>query len=245
MASPVKNPKISQPWGRPNPRYSAKRHTGIDFACPVGTPLYAVSDGTIKDVINDKSYGKVVILTCKSDKGTVDIWYCHMSKPTVKKGQKVADGEELGLSGNTGNSTGPHLHLETRVAPFRYGNDVSNPFLDIPGIIDKNAPSERKIGLWKKGIAAVTPAKKPSNKIVHMSSMVFDSTNDDIKVVQSALVDIAGATTLVVDGHYGDKTREAYKLWQHKLGFHGKDADGVPGKKSMAELGKRYGFKLV
>lgn len=245
MASPVKNPKISQPWGRPNPRYSAKRHTGIDFACPVGTPLYAVAAGTVKDVLNDKSYGKVVVLTCSAEGKTVDIWYCHMSEPRVKKGQKVEEGAELGLSGNTGNSTGPHLHLETRVAPFRYGNDVSNPFLDIPGIIDPNAPSERKVGIWKKGVALVTPAPKPANKVVHLSSMVFGSTNDDIKVVQSALVDLAGATTLAVDGHYGDATKEAYKLWQHKLGFHGKDADGVPGKKSMTELAKRYGFKLV
>jgi murein DD-endopeptidase MepM/ murein hydrolase activator NlpD len=244
MASPLKNPKVSQPWGRPNPRYSAKRHTGIDFACPVGTPLFAVAAGTIKDVLNDKSYGRVVVLTCKSDKGTVDIWYCHMSKPTVKKGQKVAEGEELGLSGNTGNSTGPHLHLETRVSPFRYGNDVSNPFLDIPGIIDKNAPSERKIGLWKKGVAIVTPAKKPANKIVRMANLAYGSTNDDIKVVQSALIDLCGAK-IPVNGIFDEKTREAYKLWQHKLGFHGKDADGVPGKKSMSELAKKYGFKLV
>jgi peptidoglycan hydrolase-like protein with peptidoglycan-binding domain len=77
-----------------------------------------------------------------------------------------------------------------------------------------------------------------------MSSLVFGSTNDDIKVVQSALVDLAGAKDLVVDGNYGDSTRQAYKLWQHKLGFHGKDADGIPGRKSMAELAKRYGFKL-
>jgi murein DD-endopeptidase MepM/ murein hydrolase activator NlpD len=244
MASPVKNPKISQPWGRPNPRYSAKRHTGIDFACPVGTPLFAVSAGTIKDVLNDKSYGKVVVLTCKSDKGTVDIWYCHMSKPTVKKGQKVAEGEELGLSGNTGNSTGPHLHLETRVSPFRYGNDVSNPFLDLPGIIDPHAPSERKIGLWKKGVAIVTPTPKKPNKVVHMSGLVFGATNDDVKVVQSALVDLCGAK-IAANGTYDDKTKEAYKLWQHKLGYHGADADGIPGKKSMSEMAKKYGFKLV
>ena len=244
MASPVKNPKVSQPWGRPNPRYSAKRHTGIDFACPVGTPLFAVAAGTIKDVLDDKSYGKVVVLTCKSDKGTVDIWYCHMSKPTVKKGQKVEEGAELGLSGNTGNSTGPHLHLETRVAPFRYGNDVSNPFLDLPGIIDPHAPSERKIGLWKKGVAIVTPTPKKPNKVVHMSGLVFGATNDDVKVVQSALVDLCGAK-IAVNGTYDDKTKEAYKLWQHKLGYHGADADGIPGKKSMAELAKKYGFKLV
>jgi len=246
MANPVKNPKISQPWGRPNPRYSAKRHTGIDFACPIGTPIFAVANGVIEDVITDTSYGKVVILRCSSaEKKIVHIWYCHLSRQDVKKGQKVEEGAQLGLTGNTGNSTGPHLHLETRVAPFRYGNDVSNPFLDIAGIIDPNAPSERKIGLWKKTIGAVKPASssKPT-KVVHMSGLVFGATNDDIKVVQSALVDLCGAE-INADGHYDDKTKEAYKLWQHKLGFHGKDADGIPGKKSMAELAKRYGFKLV
>jgi murein DD-endopeptidase MepM/ murein hydrolase activator NlpD len=167
-----------------------------------------------------------------------------MSKPTVKKGQKVEEGTELGLSGNTGNSTGPHLHLETRVAPFRYGNDVSNPFLDMPGIIDKNAPSERKIGLWKKGVAIVTPTPKKPNKVVHMSGLVFGATNDDVKVVQSALVDLCGAK-ITANGIFDEKTREAYKLWQHKLGYHGKDADGIPGKKSMSEMAKKYGFKLV
>lgn len=245
MASPLKNPKVSQPWGRPNPRYACKRHTGIDFAAPVGTPIFAVANGVIEDVITDKSYGKVVILRCSSaEKKIVHIWYCHLSRQDVKKGQKVEEGFQLGLTGNTGNSTGPHLHLETRVAPFRYGNDVSNPFLDIPGIIDPHAPSERKIGLWKKGIAVVTPAKKPANKIVRMANMAYGSTNDDIKVVQSALVDLCGAK-IPVNGVFDEKTREAYKLWQHKLGFHGKDADGVPGKKSMAALAKEYGFKLV
>lgn len=245
MASPVKNPKVSQPWGRPNPRYSCKRHTGIDFACPVGTPLFAVAAGVIQDVMVDKSYGKVVVLKCSSDKGTVHIWYCHMSRQDVKKGQKVAEGDQLGLSGNTGNSTGPHLHLETRVAPFRYGNDVSNPFLDMPGIIDPHAPSERKIGVWKKAVAVVKPAtaSKPT-KVVHMSGLVFGATNDDVRVVQSALVDLCGAK-ITVNGTYDDKTKEAYKLWQHKLGYHGADADGIPGKKSMAELAKKYGFKLV
>ena len=244
MPNPVAKPRITQPWGRPNPRYAAKRHTGIDYGMPVGTPLLAVTDGVIKDVLNDKSYGRVVVLSATHEGTKYDIWYCHMSKPEVKKGQKISVGQELGKSGNTGNSTGPHLHLETRIAPFRYGNDVSNPFLDIPGIIDKNAPSKRKIGMWKKSVALVTPTRKKANKIVRMSSMVFGSTNDDIKVVQSALVDLAGATTLAVDGHYGDSTRQAYKLWQHKLGFHGKDADGIPGRKSMAKLAKRYGFKL-
>jgi len=84
---------------------------------------------------------------------------------------------------------------------------------------------------------------QPAAKKVYMNSFVYGATNDDIKLVQSALIDIVGAK-IRANGKLDKKTRDAYKLWQHKLGFHGKDADGVPGRKSMAALAKRYGFKL-
>jgi len=243
MTNPVNNPRITQPWGRPNPRYAAKRHTGIDYGMPVGTPLFAVTDGTIKDVLNDKSYGKVVVLSATHEGTKYDIWYCHMSKPEVKKGQKVSVGTQLGLSGNTGNSTGPHLHLETRIAPFRYGNDVSNPWIQDPKTIDPKAPSNRKVGIVKKAVAVVTPAKQPAAKTVYMHSFVDGAMNDDIKLVQSALIDIVGAK-IPTSGKLDKKTRDAYKLWQHKLGYNGKDADGLPGKKSLTALGNKYGFKV-
>lgn len=243
MANPVNNPRITQPWGRPNPRYSAKRHTGIDYGMPVGTPLLAVADGVIKDVLNDKSYGRVVVLSATHEGTKYDIWYCHMSKPEVKKGQKVSVGTQLGLSGNTGNSTGPHLHLETRIAPFRYGNDVSNPWIEDPKTIDPQAPSNRKVGIVKKAVAAVTPAKQPAAKTVYMHSFVDGAMNDDIKLVQSALIDLVGAK-IPANGKLDGKTRDAYRLWQHKLGYNGKDADGLPGKKSLTALGNKYGFKV-
>lgn len=243
MSNPVNNPRITQPWGRPNPRYSAKRHTGIDYGVPVGTPVLAVADGVIENVLADKSYGNVVVLKAVANGTTYHIWYCHLSKPSVKKGQNVVTGTELGLSGNTGNSTGPHLHLETRIAPFRYGNDVSNPFIDDPKTIDPQAPSNRKVGFFQKAVAAVTPAKSPAPKKVYMHSFVEGATNDDVKLVQSALIDLVGAK-ISANGKFDSKTREAYKLWQHKLGYNGKDADGLPGKKSLSELGKRYGFTI-
>lgn len=239
MPNPVAKPKISQPWGRPNDRYAAKRHTGIDYAMPVGTPVLAVADGVIANVLTDKSYGEVVVL--KADK--YEIWYCHLSVKGVKKGDKVSVGQELGKSGNTGNSTGPHLHLETRIAPFRYGNDVSCPFIEDPATVDPKAPADRKVGFLAKAVAVVTPAKAPVTKVVVAANVKFGATNEDIKIVQSALVDLVGAS-ITIDGKYNETTKVGYKKWQEKLGYKGTDADGIAGSKSLGELGKKYGFKV-
>lgn len=144
MALPVNNPRITQPWGKPNTRYKAKRHTGIDFGVAVGTPVLAITNATVSKVLNDKSYGLVVAIEYIHNNVKYETWYCHLSKQDVKVGSAVSAGQQLGLSGNTGNSTGPHLHLETRIAPFRYGNDVACPILiSMSGTIDPNAPKDR------------------------------------------------------------------------------------------------------
>jgi hypothetical protein len=244
MGNPLKKVKISQPWGRPNPRYAAKRHTGIDYACPVGTPVLAIVNATVKAVLTDKAYGKVVVITYKVDGVKYDTWYCHLSAQSVKVGAKVAEGDVLGKSGNTGNSTGPHLHLETRIKPFRYGNDVACPVLLDPKVIDQHAPSSRKPKGLGKVVAALKPTTPKVTKKVHMTSLVIGAINDDVKVVQAALIDLVGAT-IKVTGKFDKATSDAYKLWQHKLGFHGKDADGIPGRSSLTSMGKAYGFKVV
>ncbi|WEK53302.1 MAG: M23 family metallopeptidase [Candidatus Cohnella colombiensis] len=87
-------------------------HTGVDIAMPQGTPLYAIDDGVITklDVIGDQStYGRMVRLD--TDSGP-DVVYGHLSQVNVKIGDHVQAGDMLGLSGNTGHSTGPHLHLQ-------------------------------------------------------------------------------------------------------------------------------------
>lgn len=244
MANPVAAPKISQPWGRPNPRYAAKRHTGIDYACKVGTPVLAVADGVVENVLTDKSYGNVVVFKAVANGTTYHIWYCHLSQATVSKGQIVAAGSQLGLSGNTGNSTGPHLHLETRIAPFRYGNDVSNPFIDDPKAIDPAAPADRKVSFAAKVVAAVTPTPAtPPTKVLNIAELLAGQA-DDISLVQSALVDIAGASVKIT-GKWDAPTKAAYKKWQELLGYKGKDADGNPGKVSLTKLGQKYGYKVI
>jgi murein DD-endopeptidase MepM/ murein hydrolase activator NlpD len=89
----------------------ASYHTGLDFAADYGAPIKAMAGGTITEVGYDGSYGNKVVITL--DDGT-EMWFCHMSQYTATSGDEVRSGEVIGYIGNTGNTTGPHLHLEVR-----------------------------------------------------------------------------------------------------------------------------------
>lgn len=89
-------------------------HTGLDFAAPEGTPLLAVAAGTVTEVGYAGAYGNRTIVTLQD--GT-EMWYCHQSTTTVGTGDRVVAGQVVGAVGSTGNTTGPHLHLEVRPRP--------------------------------------------------------------------------------------------------------------------------------
>jgi murein DD-endopeptidase MepM/ murein hydrolase activator NlpD len=110
MALPIKNGKITTAYGKKGKMWSKGYHTGVDFAVPTGTNVLAVADGKIEKASWGKSYG--VQLVQKVDGGWVI--YAHLSKALVKAGDKVTKGQHIGESGNTGNSSGPHLHFEMR-----------------------------------------------------------------------------------------------------------------------------------
>ena len=86
-------------------------HTGLDLAAPSGTPVRAVAEGTVTEVGWAGAYGNRTVQTLED--GT-ELWYCHLESIGVRLGDEVAAGQELGRVGSTGNSTGPHLHLEVR-----------------------------------------------------------------------------------------------------------------------------------
>ncbi len=87
-------------------------HNGVDLAVPVGTPVHAAQDGVVLKLAEDDRNGKYVVI----DHGNgVRTGYCHLDRFDVEKGQQLSRGESLGLSGNTGRSTGPHLHFLVRV----------------------------------------------------------------------------------------------------------------------------------
>ncbi|WP_324502847.1 M23 family metallopeptidase [Nocardioides sp.] len=96
-------------------------HTGLDFAAPPGTPIYAVAGGVVTSVGYDGAYGNKTVITL--DDGT-ELWFCHQTSFLVSVGQEVRSGEQIGTVGSTGHTTGPHLHLEVRPG----GGDPVDPY---------------------------------------------------------------------------------------------------------------------
>ncbi|WP_269846229.1 murein hydrolase activator EnvC family protein [Streptomyces carminius] len=111
--------RVTAPYGIPG-RWQAGRHTGIDFAMPVGTPVYSVGTGTVVLAGWAGSYGKAVKI--RMDDGHY-VLFAHLSEVSTSAGARVRAGSRLGSSGDTGRTTGPHLHFEVRDRRG-YGSDV-------------------------------------------------------------------------------------------------------------------------
>ena len=93
-----------QRWGR--------LHAGVDLAAGTGSPVVAAAAGRVKSAGTESGYGRCVRIIL--DDGTETV-YAHMSRLLVSDGQRVRAGELIGREGNTGRSTGPHLHFEVRI----------------------------------------------------------------------------------------------------------------------------------
>ena len=102
-------------------------HKGMDFACDIGTPIYATADGVVKNARYEKGYGYIVTL----DHGYgYETRYAHLKSMNVRRGQRVVRGETIALSGNSGRSTGPHLHYEVLLRG-RHVNPAHYYFMDL------------------------------------------------------------------------------------------------------------------
>ncbi|WP_438363716.1 M23 family metallopeptidase [Streptomyces marincola] len=107
-ALPLSDYRISTYFGQSGAMWQTT-HTGTDFAASTGTPVKNVHSGVVKEAAWAGSYGYRVIVELED--GT-EVWYCHLSSMNVSAGQEVVTGETVGRVGSTGNSSGPHLHLE-------------------------------------------------------------------------------------------------------------------------------------
>jgi murein DD-endopeptidase MepM/ murein hydrolase activator NlpD len=109
LATPTRNYRVSARFGQSGPMWSSGRHTGLDFAAPVGTTIKAAKDGRVVAAEPAGAYGNMIEIAHGDGLRTR---YAHLSDIDVRKGDRVARGEHIGDLGNTGNSSGPHLHFE-------------------------------------------------------------------------------------------------------------------------------------
>ncbi len=118
--APLANPKLGTAYGVAGSMWASGHHTGADFVAATGTPLRAVAAGTVVKAGNGGAYGNEVEIKLADGKYAE---YAHLSSIGVSIGQTVTAGQQIGLSGATGNVTGPHLHFEIRTGS-EYGSDI-------------------------------------------------------------------------------------------------------------------------
>jgi murein DD-endopeptidase MepM/ murein hydrolase activator NlpD len=125
FATPVKDPfRFTSGFG---PRWG-RMHSGTDFAAAHGTPIYSTADGVVVHAGWSSGYGKLIKIQHQFG---IETRYAHLSRIRVKVGQRISRGERIGDMGNTGRSTGTHLHYEVRV-----GGRAVNPMIYIKAAND-------------------------------------------------------------------------------------------------------------
>ncbi|MEU6083673.1 transglycosylase family protein [Streptomyces sp. NPDC047108] len=120
FTAPLDNPTLSTPYHQAGGAWSSGYHTGADFSASTGTAVKSIGAGEVVSAGWGGSYGNQVVIRHADGKYSQ---YAHLSSLSVSAGQSVTGGQQIGLSGSTGNSSGPHLHFEVRTGPD-YGSDI-------------------------------------------------------------------------------------------------------------------------
>ena len=125
---PVQNIRISSPYGYRDSPFGGPRgfHSGVDFAAPLGTSVYAARDGSVVEAGFDPVFGNFVLLR---HHGGFETFYGHLHETFVRLNETVSSGMMIGTVGNSGLSTGPHLHFEIRLH-----GETRDPALHMPGL---------------------------------------------------------------------------------------------------------------
>lgn len=220
--------KIRTPWNLKGRLWSCGRHTGVDIMLPVGTPLTwtGIAPGVVRHVGWGgwgKPYGMHVVV--EDSKGFRHL-YAHGRDggAKVRVGQRVNPGQVLLLSGNTGNSTGPHLHYEVRKAPYVYAkSDVD------PGPFLRMSPPVGPLLPWP-GSAVVANALRDRRP------------HEFIGIMRQNLIDrgYSSAAAKRTDPKVWDASIKAAVVAFQKRNFPGSVADGEPGPKTWDLLVRKH-----
>ena len=159
-------------WGR--------QHKGLDIKVYIGDPIYAAFDGKVRVVRNEpRGYGKYIVIRHTNGLETT---YGHLSKQLVREGQDVRAGETIGLGGNTGRSTGSHLHFETRLCGVAINPALLFDFRaqDVTG--DFYTYNRRKYA----SESALATRLRGANSATHNSRFDTDEDDDDEEMAIAA-----------------------------------------------------------
>jgi murein DD-endopeptidase MepM/ murein hydrolase activator NlpD len=166
LSTPVDGARISSGFGnRKHPILGySKMHKGIDFAAPTGTPIYAAGEGTVRKREAYGNYGNYVLISHHEELSTA---YAHLQKfaPDIYRGGRVRQGQIIGYVGETGRTTGPHLHFEvilrgTQVDPLSI---AKQPLAALRGIARGIFINHQK-AITRLMTASKSTPKKPENK---------------------------------------------------------------------------------
>ncbi|GGE55397.1 M23 family metallopeptidase [Priestia taiwanensis] len=162
------------------------QHYGIDIAAPTGTDVRTVASGEVTKSYYSKSYGNVIFIKHSNGYETV---YAHLHTRNAKEGAKVKTGEVIGTLGNTGHSTGPHLHFEVHKGAWTFGKENAvNPLALLP---DAEMVSAKEVKTYtvKKGDTLFHIAKKFDISVQQLKKdNDISSTNDTIYPMQKLQV---------------------------------------------------------
>lgn len=179
-------------------------HAGLDFAAPIGTPIYAAADGVVvegRDRYNVSGFGSWIWLDCQATVGK-DFIYGHVKHDgiMVKAGDRVRAGQQIGVVGNEGQSTGPHLHFEVWGSPGRLGGAHQDP---APFLKNARWPGD--------SVSPKAPAKAPA-KAESKDGLLFGL---DVSEWQSGLYlggvpDISFVIARTTDGTHRDRAYRSH-----------------------------------
>ncbi|MDR9439892.1 MAG: peptidoglycan DD-metalloendopeptidase family protein [Halomonas sp.] len=159
------NPRRKHPvTGRISP------HKGTDFAMPIGTAVQAPANGRVEKVGNHPAAGRYVVI--RHDNG-YKTRYLHLSKPLISNGQRVAMGERIALSGNSGRSTGPHLHYEVLVN----NSQVNAMKVDLPE--NQSLQGEQLMAFQRQAEPVLAALQSGEPGTVVASTGEVETTNDE------------------------------------------------------------------
>ena len=142
-------------------------HAGLDFAAPIGTPIYAAADGVVvegRERYNVSGFGSWIWLDCQDSTGK-DFIYGHVKHDgiLVKAGDRVRAGQQIGVVGNEGQSTGPHLHFEVWGSPGRLGGAHQDPAPYLANAAQPGESSARPVGKRGGGTLVGTDISEHQN----------------------------------------------------------------------------------